>query len=107
MSNSTLFDEMVEAQRAKHQIENKLIDEISKWFDDHDIKASIRLIDYNFFRINSVDPNMCNFDMNAFYKEFGLEVYSYKHGFQYIKRYNRKENPFQVFWEFEVHKGGN
>ena len=107
MTNNTLFDEMVEAQQAKYKIEKRLIDEIEQWFDNHGIKASIRLIDYNFFRIYSNDDNMCNFDMNAFYEEFGLEVFSYKHGFQYIKKskWSPNENPVKVFWDFEVHKG--
>lgn len=48
MTNNTLFDEMVEAQQAKYKIEKRLIDEIEQWFDNHGIKASIRLIDYNF-----------------------------------------------------------
>ena len=43
-----------------------------------------------------------------FYEDFGLEVFSYKHGFQYIKKskWSPHENPFRVFWEFKVHKGG-
>lgn len=109
MSNNTLFDEMVKIQQEKYIIEEKLIHEIEEWFKGNGIEASIRLIDYNFFRIYSTDDNMCNFDMNAFYDEFGLEVISYKHGFQYIKRskHDLDRNPFRMFWVIEVHKGGD
>ena len=115
VKNKDIFDKMVKAQQSQYYWENKIIERIEEYFKKKGLEAYATLKDYNYIRINISntlnkeeigcrEQYMCDFDINDFLEEFGLEVSWYEHGWSVIKSCWKKDINYKMFWRFEVQR---